>query len=52
MSRAESHDVGGDSKELGSGQLDVGDGEGASASHENAGGESLIRFSFKVMIQV
>lgn len=52
MSRAESHDVGGDGKEPGSGGLDVGGGEGTSESHENAGGESVIRFNFNVMVQV
>lgn len=50
MSRADSHDVGGEGNVPGSG-VDVGGGEGTSASHENAGGDSLIRFNFNVMVQ-
>lgn len=49
MSRAESHDVGGEDNEPGGSGGVVGDGR---ASHEKAGGDSLIRFNFSVMVKV
>lgn len=48
MSRAESHDVGGDGSSASNGSVcDLG---GSSESHENGGGELLVRLSFKNMV--
>jgi hypothetical protein len=50
MSRAESHEVGGEDKDPGSGGVAVGGGEGTRASHEKAGGDSLMRFNLSVIV--
>ena len=50
MSRAESHNVGGEGKEAGSSDTAVVGGDGTRASHEKGGGESLLRFSFSVIV--
>lgn len=49
MSRADSHEVGGEGREEAGSDVEVGGGEGMSASHENGGGELLVRFSLRVM---
>lgn len=51
ISRAESHDVGGEVSEPSSGGVEAGGEERTTASHEKGGGDSLIRFSLSVMVQ-
>lgn len=49
MSRAESHDVGGEGRDVAE-MLDTAEGDCSTASHEKAGGDSLPRLSLRVMV--
>ena len=50
MSRADSHNVGGEGREAGGCEGDAGGGDGTRASHEKGGGESLVCLSFSVIV--
>jgi len=50
MSRADSHEVGGEGKEETGSSVEEAGGEGTRASHENGGGSSVVRFSMRVML--
>jgi len=50
MSRADSHEVGGEGNEVAS--SGAAGGEDTSASHENGGGDLLVRLSLSVMVSL
>ena len=52
MSRADSHNVGGEGRDAGRSDGEAGGGEGTSASHEKGGGELLVCLSFSVIVVV